>query len=71
MITVFLIYLLIGWLVGFVLTIYHSFSYIRSDFDEEIIPFILVCILYWPWFLALIIYYFTNLLIKKLKNKNK
>lgn len=71
MATVILIYLLIGWIIGFGLTIYHSFLYIRSDFDEEIIPFILLCILYWPWVLSIIVYHFSKIIIKKLKDRSK
>lgn len=65
MATVILIYLLIGWIIGFGLTIYHSFLYIRSDFDEEL------CILYWPWVLSIIVYHFSKIIIKKLKDRSK
>lgn len=67
MVTVILIYLLIGWICGFALTIYYSF---HSDWDEMGIS-IIQTILYWSWFLAIIIYHFSKQIIKKLKNRNK
>lgn len=70
-----LIYLLIGWFVGFALTIYYSFEHVRNNLDEEIIPIILLCILYWPWFSVVIIHHFSKPFIKKnikkLKNIKK
>lgn len=72
MVTVILIYVLIGWIAGFALTIYHVTSNLDLDeLDVEVIPLILLCILYWPWFLTIIIYYFSKQIIKKLQNKNK
>lgn len=68
--TIILIYLLIGWIIGFAITIYYSFDHIRTNFDEEIIPLTLLCILYWPWFLCLIIHYYLNLIIKKIKDRS-
>lgn len=34
MITAILIYLLIGWFVGLALTVYYSFSHVRTNLDE-------------------------------------
>lgn len=64
MITIILIYLLIGWVAGFVLTIYYSF---HSDWDEMAIS-IIQTILYWPWFLVVTIHRFSRPIVKKLKN---
>ena len=67
MVTVILIYFLIGWICGLGLTIYYT---INSDWDEMAIS-IIQAILYWPWFLVVTIHHFSRPLIKKLKNKSK
>lgn len=67
MVTAILIYLLIGWIAGFALTIYYSF---HSDWDEMAIS-IIQAILYWPWFLVVTIHHLSKQVIKKLNNKSK
>lgn len=65
MVTVIIIYLLIGWIAGFALSIYYSFD---SDSDELAL---IQTILYWPWLLVLIIHHLSKRVIKKLKNTKK
>lgn len=65
MVTVILIYFLIGWICGFALTIYYSFD---SATDELAL---IQTILYWPWLLVLIIHHLSKQVIKKLKNRSK
>ena len=65
MVTIILIYFLIGWIVGFAFTIYYSFD---SATDELAL---IQSILYWPWLLVLAIHHFSKPIIKKLKNRSK
>lgn len=67
MVTVILIYFLIGCIAGFALSIYYTF---HSDWDEKAIS-IIQTILYWPWVLVVIIHNFSIPIIKKLKNRSK
>lgn len=61
MITIILIYLLIGWIIGFVPIILRS--------NDEIPIGVINLILYWPWFLVkCIIFLITN---KETKNRRK
>ena len=61
MIAVILIYLLIGWIIGFISIILHSYIFIKPNWIMDGFPLIILCILYWPWILIeCIIFLITN-----------
>lgn len=61
MIAVILIYLLIGWIVGFILATYYFFDSVLAYIQA---------ILFWPLLLVLAVYHLM-LTIKKLKYRSK
>ena len=54
--TIILIYLLIGWIVGFIYTIFISLNSKELNGTPPIIS-ITQIILYWPWFLGEVIFF--------------
>lgn len=67
MTTIILIYFLIGWIAGFILTIYYFF---HSDWDEKAIS-IVQAILYWPWALIIFICILIREGVKYIERKKK
>ena len=52
MIAVILIYLLIGWIIGFISIIFRAYIFIKPNWIVDGFPFIILCVLYWPWVLV-------------------
>mgnify|MGYP003495682015 FL=1 len=52
MITVIFVYLLIGWIIGFISIIFRAHIFIKPNWIVDGFPFIILCVLYWPWVLV-------------------